>query len=256
MSFGKPWFQKKKKDRKTAPKEKDETKVLIGKLDDIFSHWIRLSDCDKNGMLKCATCNHFDHWTKFDNGHFMSRRHMATRFERMNCNPQCGGCNNPMMGVEVSSMNTPFTLISDGGDGTALKMKVLSGTTKHWFPFELRAMITYYKSEVKRLKGGKVWNMKKYLELREYLTTIPEDRQKKLQEAIDARFGHGYFGLHAGITFESQPDGSKYQYHVIFSNFNSVSGWATVGALRWDEKKGKYIINFRGPGLGRTGRYS
>lgn len=154
MSFGKPWFQKKKKDRKTAPKEKDETKVLIGKLDDVFSQWIRLSDCDKKGMLKCATCTHFDHWTNFDNGHFMSRRHMATRFERMNCNPQCGGCNNPMMGGGKQYEHSLY-IDKRWGDGTALKMKVLSGTTKHWFPFELRAMITYYKGEVKRLKEEK-----------------------------------------------------------------------------------------------------
>lgn len=84
---------------------------------------------------------------------------------------------------------------------------------------------------------------------------LSDDRLKKLEEAISNRFGTGYFGLNAGINFEKSSN-PKYEYKVTFCNFNSVSGWATIGGLRFDEKKDRYIITFKGPGLGRTGRYS
>lgn len=84
---------------------------------------------------------------------------------------------------------------------------------------------------------------------------LSEERVKKLEEAIDKRFGAGYFGLNAGTHFEKSND-AKYEWKATFLNFNSVSGWATIGAVRWDEKKQRYIINFRGKGLGRTAKYS
>lgn len=84
---------------------------------------------------------------------------------------------------------------------------------------------------------------------------LAEERLTKLKEAVDKRFGTGYFGLNAGIYAEII-NGDKYDFRLTFCNFNSVSGWATIGGCRWDEKKQRYIINFRGNGLGRTGRYN
>lgn len=84
---------------------------------------------------------------------------------------------------------------------------------------------------------------------------LSDDRKKKLAEAIDKRMGTGYFGLNAGIYYLESTD-PKYEFLVQMNNFNSVSGWATIGGVRWDEKKQKYVINFRGKGLGRTGKYS
>lgn len=101
------------------------------------------------------------------------------------------------------------------------------------------------------------------MDIAQIIESLPPDRVAKLSEAIDKRFGSGYFGLNAGIYFEVPTESSGYKhwigkcdYIVTFSNFNSTSGWATVGALRFDVKKDKYVINFNGPGLGRTGRYS
>lgn len=84
---------------------------------------------------------------------------------------------------------------------------------------------------------------------------LSEEKLNKLKESVDKRFGSGYFGLNAGIYAEKK-EGDQYDFRLTFCNFNSVSGWATVGGCRWDEKKQRYVINFRGPGLGRSGRYS
>lgn len=88
----------------------------------------------------------------------------------------------------------------------------------------------------------------------EDLNLSPE-RIQKLTEAIDKRMGAGYFGLNAGIYYDKSID-PRYEFTVQMNNFNSVSGWATIGAVRWDAAKEKYVINFRGKGLGRTGKYS
>jgi hypothetical protein len=147
----KPWFAR-KKPKKSNPKKKDETAVLIGKLDTEFSTFIRIRDSNSNGYGKCITCNHFAHWTEMQCGHFMSRRHMATRFDEKNCSMQCGGCNGLKGGMQFDHS---LALDQKWGPGTAMRMKVLSLTTRQWFPFELKAAISYYKNEIKRLKEEK-----------------------------------------------------------------------------------------------------
>lgn len=148
----KPWFAKRKPIKKKGGKPKDETADLIKKLDEEFSLYIRLRDCNKDGYTKCVTCTHFDHWRSLQCGHFMSRKHMATRFEEKNCSSQCGGCNGPGSGKQFEHS---LALDKRWGPGTAIKMKLQSMSTKQWFPFELRAMISYYKNEQKRLKAEK-----------------------------------------------------------------------------------------------------
>lgn len=148
MSF-KPWFQKKKKAAKKAGKP-DETASLIKKLDEEFSRFIRLRDSNNEGYGYCCTCPHYDHWTKMQCGHFMSRNHKATRFDENNCSMQCGGCNGPY--GKGRQYEHSLHLDKKWGDGTAMRMRVLSKTRRDWFPFELKAAIAYYKEEVKRLK--------------------------------------------------------------------------------------------------------
>lgn len=72
--------------RETAVKRKSGglTK-LKKKLDAVFSKYIRAKypkvcfTCDKAGVLQ--------------NGHFIVRKYLATRWEEDNCRPQCIGCN-------------------------------------------------------------------------------------------------------------------------------------------------------------------
>jgi len=93
------------------------------------------------------------------------------------------------------------------------------------------------------------------MELSEFITGLSDERKEQLKQAIDKRFGQGYFSLNAGIYVEESKD-PKYEHKVTFCNFNSVSGWATIGGIRFDEKKKRYVISFQGRGLGRTGRYN
>lgn len=143
----KPWYVKKKK-----KKSEDETGFLIDKLDKVFSEFIRLRDCDTNGVIKCITCGGFFHWTDADCGHFMSRQHMFTRFHEHNCNAQCQSDNRFKHGLQFEH---GLAIDKKFGAGTAAKLHLESKLQMKWTPGELTSMITYYKGEVKRLKEEK-----------------------------------------------------------------------------------------------------
>jgi 5-methylcytosine-specific restriction endonuclease McrA len=72
--------------------KKPSRKTIITKLDSIFSQYIRLR-YSKNEIATCVTCGKQDHWKKMQNGHFVSRKHYATRWDEDNCQVQCSGCN-------------------------------------------------------------------------------------------------------------------------------------------------------------------
>lgn len=72
--------------------KKHSRKTIITKLDSIFSQYIRLR-YSKNKIATCVTCGKSDNWKKMQNGHFVSRKHYATRWDEDNCQVQCPGCN-------------------------------------------------------------------------------------------------------------------------------------------------------------------
>ncbi len=66
---------------------------LIKECDALFSKCIRLYRADKNGEVKCFTCDTKKHWTLMQNGHYIGRANMFLRFDGRNCRPQCEYCN-------------------------------------------------------------------------------------------------------------------------------------------------------------------
>ncbi len=58
------------------------------KLDHSFSQWIRIKD-SVNGVATCVTCGAKSDWKHMQNGHYIARNHMATRYDEQNCNVQC-----------------------------------------------------------------------------------------------------------------------------------------------------------------------
>lgn len=81
-------------DNKGIPDHSDnELDILINDLDLIFSQWVRLSHAGKDGVVSCYTCGLWMDWRKAQNGHFIPRANMFTRFDERNCRPQCETCN-------------------------------------------------------------------------------------------------------------------------------------------------------------------
>ena len=70
-----------------------ELQKLKGKLDKVYSEYIRRRDSDKDGMGHCCTCGKSLHWKQGHCCHFVSRNHLATRWEEKNTHLGCVGCN-------------------------------------------------------------------------------------------------------------------------------------------------------------------
>lgn len=59
----------------------------------LFSEYIRRRDSDKEGYVRCVTCNSLKHYSKQQAGHFIPGRNLSILFEQDCVHPQCRGCN-------------------------------------------------------------------------------------------------------------------------------------------------------------------
>lgn len=124
-----------KKDKSTAWYKKE--------LDRVFSLYIRNKYADKNGYVKCYTCSVVKPVKEMQNGHWIPRNNLATRFSEENCRPQCVGCNMFNKGrPDVFSVN----LIKEGIDIVELqhsRYRIFKVSTE-WY----KQKIEHYKKDI------------------------------------------------------------------------------------------------------------
>jgi len=96
---------------------------LVAELDKVFSIFIRTRDMNDEGFSYCVTCGKPMTLKTSQCGHFISRRHFATRWEEKNCAAQCVGCN-----IYTQGKQYEFGLAIDErfGVGTAQKLLIQS----------------------------------------------------------------------------------------------------------------------------------
>ena len=117
---------------------------LIKKLDSIFSIYIRRKD-SVNEIATCFTCSKQDHYKKLQNGHFQSRRHYSTRWDEVNCQVQCAGCNVFKFGEQFlfgQNLDNKF------GEGTARRLHIKSQQILKLSDNEIIDMTKTYKNLV------------------------------------------------------------------------------------------------------------
>ena len=133
--------------KKTISKLKKE-------LDKWFSLYIRLRSANEYGMCQCFTCGKVGHYKTggMQNGHFQSRKHMATRFDTENCQVQCIKCN---MFSQGEQFKFGLNLDAKYGEGTAEELEYLARTTFKISRAEYEDYISYYKNIVENLKEEK-----------------------------------------------------------------------------------------------------
>ena len=131
--------------KKTISKLKKE-------LDKWFSLYIRLREANEYGMVQCFTSGRVYHYKKIHAGHFMSRRHLSTRWCETNVQPQSAADNLFGQGEQFK-----FGLNLDGkyGEGTAEELQYKSRITLKISRVEYEEKISYYKSLVDKLKKEK-----------------------------------------------------------------------------------------------------
>ena len=123
--------------------KKPTRKTLITKLDKVFSEYIRRKDA-KNDIATCVTCGKKDHWKKLQNGHFMSRKHYATRWDEDNVGVQCSAYN-------VFRYGEQYLFAKYLGTEKADMLLAKSRETVKFPDWEIQEMIDLYKTKISLL---------------------------------------------------------------------------------------------------------
>jgi hypothetical protein len=127
--------------------KKPSRSSLVKKLDTEFSIYVRKRYAI-DGKASCFTCDKIDDWNKLQCGHFQSRKHYATRWDELNCQVQCVGCNVYKYGEQFKF---GIHLNKVHGFGTAENLLAKSRTEVKIKDFELIDMIELYKNKIKDL---------------------------------------------------------------------------------------------------------
>ena len=120
---------------------------LKAKLDKIFSEYIRKRDT-RNGVFKCISCGRLLPYEQADCGHYINRKHMATRFDEMNCNAQCISCNRF---DEGNIQGYRRGLVSLYGEQQVNLLEAKKHNFRKYSDFEYEVLIKHYKEEIKKL---------------------------------------------------------------------------------------------------------
>ena len=123
--------------------KKPTRKTLITKLDNVFSEYIRRRYA-KNEIATCVTCGKKDHWKKLQAGHFMSRKHYATRWDEDNVEVQCSACN-------VFRYGEQYLFAKYLGTEKADMLLTKSREAVKFPDWEIQEMIELYKNKIKDL---------------------------------------------------------------------------------------------------------
>ena len=138
--------------------KKQSIPVLKKKLDKVFSEFIRRRDAVLDGTMDntglpgpvdycvCITCGTIAHWKSMDNGHYIKRQYMATRYDEKNCNCQCRSCNWLEQGA-----NEKYKVAIDKkwGAGTVKDLEMKKHNKVKWTAWEYETLIKYYQDKIK-----------------------------------------------------------------------------------------------------------
>lgn len=152
-----PYYIKRKpKAPKSGIKErKPSTATLVRKLDKVFSLYIRLRDSAAYNYqyFRCISCGQIKPFEQMDCGHFISRTHMATRFDEENCSGQCRFCNRYRADQAIYyQRNLEAKIGKDRVDMLLARGRM----TKKWSAFELQLLIKHYQQEVDKMQGKSI----------------------------------------------------------------------------------------------------
>ena len=103
-------------------------------------------------MVQCFTSNRIYHYKNIHAGHFISRRHLATRWCETNVQPQSAADNLFGQGEQYK-----FGLNLDAkyGSGTAEELQFKARSTVKLSRIDYEEKISYYKDAVNNLKKEK-----------------------------------------------------------------------------------------------------
>lgn len=114
------------------------------------SRYIRLKHADKNGDVKCVTCDTVKHWKEMQAGHFMQGRSNSILFEEENIHPQCPRCN---LFEDGNLIPYTFFMIETYGEEKIHELQRLKNSVRKWYPGELQEIHDYFKSRADEIEN-------------------------------------------------------------------------------------------------------
>lgn len=156
--------------RKSTKSTKSARSKITEKADAAFSQYIRLKYADAYGNCRCISCGQYHPWKEIQNGHYMSRRYMSTRWSEDNCRPQCVACNIFNQGAAqmfrlglIKEYYDLYVLQGQSRDSAmqnaekrvSLTEVAARTQTAKYSEFEISAIAEFYSKEVERLKKEK-----------------------------------------------------------------------------------------------------
>lgn len=127
---------------------KSERSKLIREADRVFSIYIRAKDAI-GGRATCVTCGGSNWWKLMHNGHYLSRRIMATRWNQINCNVQCEWCNVTLHGNLAKYKDY---LIQKHGEKVIEYLQDKVRDSHKITNMEIQSIIDTYKTKILELK--------------------------------------------------------------------------------------------------------
>lgn len=124
------------------------TQYLNEKLDKIFSIHTRIKRANIHGMVQCVITKDYFHWTELDCGHFATRNHFSTRWDRNNAWPQSKKSNR-FLGGQQFEMG--LFIDEEIGEGTAEALILKANTEAGPTNIEKIEMLISYRVEVKKI---------------------------------------------------------------------------------------------------------
>ena len=123
---------------------------LKKKADRTFSRYIRLKN-SVEGYCTCVTCNKRLPIKNIQNGHYIPRNILATRFYEDNCHPQCVGCNIFKKG---NLGEYAHYILKNYGEETLDKLHQMKWQTVKYKTFDYEEMIEKWEKEIKDMEVG------------------------------------------------------------------------------------------------------
>lgn len=119
---------------------------LKKELDKVFSLYVRTKYA-QNGLVRCYTCSVSKPIKSIQNGHWIPRNILATRFDEKNCRPQCVACNLFQRGrPDVFAMG----LLKEYGRKGLEALQAQRHAIIRYFPYEEK--IAEYKEKLAKLQ--------------------------------------------------------------------------------------------------------
>lgn len=116
------------------------------KADKVFSKYIRHKYADENGYVECVCCGVKKPINEMQNGHFISRGKLSTRYEESNCHPCCVGCNVFKKGNYPAYSEY---MANRYGAWIFAELRVMSEKITKWKAHDYEDMIKVWKEKIK-----------------------------------------------------------------------------------------------------------